>query len=682
MTIAYRQAHALNDIERLPTGFAYRSEIDGLRAIAILPVILYHAGIPGFTGGFVGVDVFFVISGFLMTTLITGELERGRFSLLRFYERRVRRILPALFAMISVCVIAAWYFLMPVEMEHFARSVRAAALFSSNIQFRNESNYFDIAAHTKPLLHTWSLAVEEQFYILFPVLLMVIQRFAPKRLMAIIGILFLVSLAASAWMVTRSQASAFYLLQFRAWELLLGALIALIPLRGVAAILRELLVTIGLVMIAVGVFGFTDRTTFPGLSALVPCLGAALVIAFAKESQGPARLLRSRPMVFVGLISYSLYLWHWPLIVFFPFVSGHALTTAEGWLVVAGSVCLATGSWVFVERPFRGTKSRIGRRALIAGALTCGTTAIVFGALVTEFKGAPGRLPGAIYKVYAATYDTSQFGNPPCFIDWDNSGITSADVRAGRLCPVGTAGKGTPTFLVWGDSHAGAMTPAIDEAARRAGVSGLFAGHGSCPPLPDLVMSPQSHCNEFNTAVRDLVTSKHIPLVILVAYWPKYVHAAELPNQGVYFDPSIPPPVSDESAPIARALDKLLTDLRASGTKVVLVHDVPEMGRFVPEAAAKAKMIGASQDIAPPWEYVMQRQVLSRALVTRMAVQHNAGIVDPLPAFCSNGHCDAVRDGLPLYKDADHITAAASRKLSHLFDPIFNHRASTSLETS
>nr|WP_183938252.1 acyltransferase family protein [Rhizobium paranaense] len=664
-------------VHRLTPGhLRYRADIDGLRALAILPVVLYHAGIAGFSGGFVGVDVFFVISGFLMASLISGEIAEGDFSILRFYERRVRRIFPALFAVLAASSVAAWLLLMPVELEYFARSLKAAALFTSNIQFEKESGYFDIGAQLKPLLHTWSLAVEEQFYILFPLLLLVISRFARRYAVHILLGLLIASFAASAWEVFRTPAAAFYLLQFRAWELLLGALLAfsVIP-RPARPVMREGLATLGIILIVIAVFGFTDHTLFPGPAALLPCLGAALVIYAGAEYGLAGRALRAKPLVFVGLISYSLYLWHWPIIVFSREIFGRELSPVQGGLIVVASLALAAFSWRFIERPFRGRNNRLGRRPLFAAAAAVMVAVVGFGNYVIRDSGVPSRLPADVQKVYAATYDISRFGLPPCFADSDTTGPSLSDIRAGKLCPLGAEASNTPSFLVWGDSHSGAMSPAIDEAAKQAGVSGLFAGHASCPPLPGAQLSARGdvkRCGDFNAAVRDLVTSRHIPLVFLIAYWPKYVHDAELPNEGVYFDPSLPPPLQDKSASVTASLDRLMTELTQQGTKVVLVMDVPEMGRYMPEAVAKAVMTKTSTEVAPPWDYVAKRQALSRTILTGFATKYGAAIVDPLPAICHDGHCDATQDGMPLYKDADHITAATSKRLGYLFSPIFS----------
>ncbi len=653
----------------------YRADIDGLRALAILPVVLYHAGIPGFKGGFVGVDVFFVISGYLMASLIMREIIHGDFNLLRFYERRIRRIFPALFAMFAACGIMAWLFFMPAEFEYFARSLRAAAVFTSNFQFERESGYFDIGTQMKPLVHTWSLAVEEQFYIFFPLVLILLGRFARRYIVPILFTLLLASLAASVWAVHAEPVPAFYLTQFRIWELLLGALLAFNVLPAVLSRpAREAIAASGILLIVYAVIAFDDGTAFPGLAALLPCVGAALII-HAHATNGPAgRLLTARPVVFIGLISYSLYLWHWPAIVFTKYLVWPELSPVQGGLVVLGAFAAAVLSWRFIERPFRNQSGFIGRRAIFAGGITAIAASVVLGEYVEENHGIPSRLPQVAQQIYSAKYDIGRFSGAGCLSEGGGQEASAEDVRSGKLCSIGKTDAGAPKFLVWGDSHAEAMGPAIDAAATQAGVHGLTAPRPSCPPLFDVQLSDRlltERCQEFNTAVRGMIAERHIPLVFLVAYWPKYVHDAELPNQGIYFDPSVPPSLEDRSAPIAEALDRTMAELTRQGTKVVLVMDVPEMGRFIPEALAKAAIEGSSTDVAPPWNYVEKRQALARTMIESYARKYDAMVVDPLPAFCSNGSCSAARDGMPLYRDADHITATAARSLSYLYEHIF-----------
>lgn len=324
----------------------YRPDIDGLRAVAVLAVVLFHAGISSISGGFVGVDVFFVISGFLITTIIVKEIRRGDFSLTVFYERRIRRILPAFFVVMLFSAVVAYSLLLPQDFENFGKSLVAASLSVSNLLFWRESGYFDSTAELKPLLHTWSLGVEEQFYLFFPLLLMFIARFFKQRWTLWIVLIAFSSLLLSAWGAKHQPSATFYLLPTRAWELALGGLLAM---GGVPPIhqrfWREIEALLGLGLIVWGISALTPESSFPGLNALYPCLGAALVIHAG--SSGPSmvgNVLSWRPLVLIGLISYSLYLWHWPLLVFAKYYLIRPLTTLETSTVVASSFVAAIAS--------------------------------------------------------------------------------------------------------------------------------------------------------------------------------------------------------------------------------------------------------------------------------------------------------------------------------------------------
>lgn len=342
----------------------YRREIDGLRALAVLPVILFHAGIETFSGGFVGVDVFFVISGYLITTIILTELAQDKFSIVNFYERRARRILPALFLIMLVCIPFAWFLLSPAELTSFSKSLIAVSLFVSNFFFWRDGGYFETAAELKPLLHTWSLAVEEQYYVLFPIFLMLFWRLGKRLILVALAIVFVASLALGQWAAYASPDLAFYLLLTRGWELLIGAFAAFHFSKarhkefGRAG--SEIGGWLGVALIFCAVFSYSRATPFPGFYALVPTLGAVLIILFATQQNSVGRFIGNKVFVSIGLISYSAYLWHQPVLAF-----------ARHWLVDINSLVmffliglvllLSTLSWKYVEIPFR-TKSQYGRK--------------------------------------------------------------------------------------------------------------------------------------------------------------------------------------------------------------------------------------------------------------------------------------------------------------------------------
>ena len=331
----------------------HRTDIDGLRALAVLPILLFHAGIPGFSGGYVGVDIFFVISGFLITAIIDREMAAKTFSYVNFYERRIRRIFPALAVVLAFCLLAAWFILLPSEIADFAKSVIGTILFASNIVFFRQSGYFDRISEEKPLLHTRSLGIEEQFYIFFPIILFLIIRYAPKYRQHLVALIAAASFGLCVHLTPTSPSAAFYLIPTRAWELLAGSLLALgvVPVVRAGAV-RSLLSGLGIAMIVAAVILFDGTTPFPGVAALLPVAGTVLVIAYAPGTWTD-RLLSLRPLVLVGLISYSLYLWHWPLIVF-----GRDLGWLDGSIgpavaVVLVSLAMGALSSRFVEAPFR-----------------------------------------------------------------------------------------------------------------------------------------------------------------------------------------------------------------------------------------------------------------------------------------------------------------------------------------
>ena len=337
----------------------YRPEIDGLRALAVVPVILFHAGFELFSGGFVGVDVFFVISGYLIATIIISELAQGSFSIVNFYERRARRILPALFFIMAVCVVCAWFWLVPSDLKDFGQSLMAVTIFASNIFFWQESGYFNTASELKPLLHTWSLAVEEQYYIFFPIILVIFWRAGVKIVLVLLSIGFLLSFVVADWGSFNKPDAAFFLLPTRGWELLIGVFAAFfLRYKGylTSEILNQVLSLLGFALIVFSIVAFDHNTPFPGRYALVPTIGTVLLILSAVPTTLVYKLLAIRPVVGVGLISYSAYLWHQPILAF----ARHRYPWELGTTVLLGlcflSILLAYVSWRWIEYPFRNKK--------------------------------------------------------------------------------------------------------------------------------------------------------------------------------------------------------------------------------------------------------------------------------------------------------------------------------------
>lgn len=367
----------------------YRREIDGLRALAVIPVILFHAGFKWMSGGYVGVDIFFVISGYLITSIILKEKEAGIFSIAHFYERRARRILPALFLILLACLPFAWFWLLPHELEDFGKSIVAVSLFSSNILFWWENNYFAADAELLPLLHTWSLAVEEQFYVIFPLIMILFWALGKRWLITIISLIALVSLGLTEWGWRHFPEANFYLIPTRAWELMVGALTAFYLYRKQQAqgVISHLGSFTGLVLIVSAIF-FLDRSIpFPSLYALAPTMGTALIIIFTTRNTLVYKILSLKGFVGIGLISYSAYLWHQPL---FAFARVRSIDEPSIWLISLLSIlalALAYLTWRFVEQPFRD-RHRFTRKQILTSGLISSLLFIAIGTALVVSDGA------------------------------------------------------------------------------------------------------------------------------------------------------------------------------------------------------------------------------------------------------------------------------------------------------
>ena len=648
----------------------YRADIDGLRAIAILPVIFFHAGFGFAQGGFVGVDVFFVISGYLITSLIHREMIAGEFSLVRFYERRVRRLFPALFAVLSVCAAVSAWLLLPQDLRYFGGSLFATTLFSSNVFFWLEAGYFDVAAERKPLLHTWSLAVEEQFYLLFPLFLLLALRYLPRRLVAVTGVVTVVSLIASEWMLRNTDSAAFYLAPFRAWELGLGACLALIAPRARQGIRRaEAFAWLGLALIAASVVAFSWQTPFPGLHALVPAVGAALVIwSGSGAGTHASRILGARSLVFIGLISYSLYLWHWPLLVFARHFAIRDLTTAERLGVLLASVALAIASWRFIERPFRGRHGILPRRRLFQLAAVTMACLCAVGLAGVARSGWPQRLDAQTRQLLAGAEDRNPRREACSFLD-------AQALRAGRACRIGKLDGQQPSFIVWGDSHADALMTAFDRLAAERGQAGLYLGKIGCPPLiaVERVDSPFG-CQAFNDAARELIAASPARRVILVARWSHFtsepVVGQEERQRVVIADAETEQrDVRGNDAVLARGLERTLEML--GPREVFVVSTVPEIGYPVPQTLAQVRRLGRDVDIRPTLDQYRQRQHGVETLLENARRRHGFASLDPASRLCSSGYCQVESGGRPLYFDEHHLSVHGADAAAETLRPAF-----------
>ncbi len=649
----------------------YRPDIDGLRALAVLAVMFFHARIPGFAGGYVGVDVFFVVSGFLITSIIFGQVGEERFSFIHFYDRRARRILPALTVVALSTIVAAWMVLLPEEFVDLGQSVTAIGAFASNVLFWIKSGYFAGPAHETPLLHTWSLAVEEQFYLVWPVLIVVLNRLGKSQFIRGVFIALVVgSLIASEWMVQRSATTAFYFSPFRAWELAIGGLLALPNMPKVSGrTMRELLSLLGFGLIAWAIVGFSEETRFPGVTALLPVVGTALIL-YTGVGAGTriSKILSVKPLVGLGLISYSLYLWHWPLLVLPELHLSRFLSLSEALIALVASTVLAGLTWKFIEQPFRKRSEDRRARLRSVGLAVVSTVAVAaLGLGIVVGRGFPGRLPPEAQGVVEMA---SQRNTLSTTCMYEGTG----PLPAAQDCLLGDMSRPYRSLL-WGDSHADHFAPAIDVAGAHSSFAARQLTMSACPPLIGATRvdrtGERQACVRFNKLVlQEIQNSDSVKEVILAARWSLYTESRPHGESGgdTYLVNTENQERSLESSRrvLALALRDTVQTLLAADVRVVLLGQVPESEISTPKCLARAIWYGRdvrSCDIDR--SYVENRLAFSNELLSELAELQRVSVYLPSESLCDSAVCPAMIDNLPLFRDRHHLNQAASRRLGY-----------------
>ncbi len=602
-------------------------------------------------GGYVGVDVFFVISGYLITSIISREMENDTFTFARFYERRARRIFPALFAVLAVTLLAGYFLLLPSDYMGALSGALGTLFFVSNLVFWRDmtAGYFAATnSGVNPLLHTWSLAVEEQFYLFFPVLLLLCYRYARHHTVFILTASALVSLTSSVLLMGSKSVAVFFLSPFRAWELLAGSLLALgavPPIRSRA--LCEAAAGAGLLAIAIACCVYDSETTFPGLAALAPALGTALIIhAGATGPNLTGRLLQWRPVVYVGLISYSLYLWHWPLIVLTRFATGMVPITPYIPALLAASLALGSLSYHFIEQPFRRDK-RVTRQLVFSFS-----TVYAFVLVLVSVFGLVNRGFEERYTPAVVQFDKARSPQIP-FVNCDSKPTCAA-------CIIGST-EGKPTVLLWGDSHLLAWAPALNESLTQLGMRALFVPNSSCPPMLGVdnaipIYGPL--CSEKNLAVKDyLLANPEIKTVIMSAFWSTYFRKNG-PLTAQAGEPLVKGTTAAKTA-LALTIQWLIDNKK----QVVLIGPVPVYDTSVPLGLAleqangrkfkRSSMVAQRQKNASFFEVVESAQRGDEASVR---------LLDPILWLCAPD-CMVMKDGVSLYRDAGHLSVAGAMAL-------------------
>ena len=660
----------------LITNFCYRPELDGLRAVAVIAVLLFHAEL-GVPGGYTGVDVFFVLSGYLITSIIVKEVQAGTFSFAAFWERRARRILPASIAMMLATLAAGWLLLLPIDYSKLSLTALWQAAFSGNIHFWRRINYFEGPAEEMPLLHMWSLAVEEQYYFAFPFAMYAIffLKTSHRRaiLVATLSLTLLASFTLSTYLVPRLPEAGFFLLPSRAWEMLCGSLIAVLPpLRSRRSmILNEVTAWLGLSAIAASCFTYSPTTPFPGLAAVLPCFGAAMFIwSTTPSDQGPsttsaAKLLSNPNLVGIGLISYSLYLWHWPLFAFANYWRSSPLTLASSISLVFASVALAIISTKYIESPYRTRKLAPTRKSMFAHAAAGIASLLAVAITIRIANGFPERYPSHVVEVAATA------------VEKRSPEATPAEIANGKFVRIGNPEQDAPVAIfLWGDSHARALIPAIAKLSEELGIAAEAATYSSTAPVLDFPQTSRhglkgSDAIAWNDAVYTHIRKSQIPNVILAARWSTRIVDNHEDLEGFQKD--------DHISQALRATIDRLTDL---GTNVWLCNEAPDHKHSVPKTLALH--LAHPEAVAEPFvtehHYHQQSQSFNKLVGT--LTDERVRIIDlagELKAVNKNGYI-ASSGQTSLYYDSHHLSAAGAVQTLPAFNEL-RHQLQQSVAT-
>lgn len=658
----------------------YRPEIDGLRAIAVSAVVLYHFGFPGIGGGFVGVDVFFVISGFLIGGLLWNELFRtGDVALGRFFMRRIRRLAPAFFAMAAVTTAVACLILLPFEFRAFGKSLVSATAWLSNVQFFREAGYFDTASESKVLLHTWSLAVEEQFYLALPLLLLVLRRRSKRFVVSVLATVWALSLAGNIAMMAHAPTASFFLFPFRAWEMLSGVLLAIWQQESRREWQgRAVLSWLGLGLVLAATALAQPGPHFPGWQAVVPVAGTVLLLLNGRDDNRVNRLLSARVPVFVGLISYSLYLWHWPVFTLSSYWRGEAMGPVETgfWLLVA--VLLSVAAWAWIERPAR---KALADSTLLKGFAVMAVASVSVGAWAWLSNGAPDRFgPPARTHIDAST---------SFFTDWSRCSVRAEGPLKGiETCAVGPDGE--PQVLFWGDSHLRALMGGVNRAALEVQTPGLVIWHAGCPPLFGLgktesaaTVAQDERCLAANQQILDgLGAFSSARQIVLVGRWTYYASGSgfgvdEHNKIVLSAAPGFGLAAQGQQALYEAAWDLTVQRLKPHFEQIHVLRQAPEMPRYDSRSVATKLAHGrATEETVAATLSVDASELTGRfeqadRPLNRLSSEGAIRLIDPWPMLCTP-QCSVVHDGVSYYFDNNHLNTSGADALRGLWRPVLS----------
>lgn len=648
----------------------YRKDIDGLRAIAVMLVVLYHFGFTQITGGFVGVDVFFVISGFLITQILAKQIEQKTFSFKEFYIRRIKRLMPAMLVMVGVSLAVFSFILLPNDYVMFSRSIIWVSAYLANIFYWKEyGGYFAGDTQEAPILHTWSLAVEEQFYLVWPIALIISYKLLGKHKTVILSILGTIAFVALSEIATKMTiGAAYYLLPTRAYELMIGASLALAwhRLPNSNKWLTDLLSVVGLVAILYSAFTLTKYDSFPGLNALFSTIGAALLLYTNREglisvygndgNQGIVnKLISNKLFVFIGLISYSLYLWHWPMIVVVNYLAIDMTLLSRSLLVLA-AIFVAYLSYRFVETPFRLTKKPSGQ--IVRNAYVYPSILLICASLfIISNDGFKSRFSDDVNRMDNALSTHSNELRKAC-----HASLINARRTPNEACVVGNT-KAKIKGLLLGDSHANHNTGFLDVIAKQEDVSIQDYTLDRCPPIIDLYWGKSEYkakeCKARNDLGKAYAISQGFDFVVLAASWPNE-------RANMIFDEGKGNFISGEDVKrkLREQVEKTIAYYQSHDMRVVVITDTPFIVGNKPNCPLKKVLFNDALECTAK---DMRNDFLDNIFHELAASYDNLLVIEPRDTVCKEGICQLSLNGVPLYRDADHLNDVGSRELGKAF---------------
>ncbi len=637
-------------------------EVQGLRAISIIAVILFHFGINVLPGGYVGVDIFFVISGFVITKMITGEIARGSFSVSRFYKNRVVRLLPNLFLMIVASVVISYFVLKPYDFFQYAKSLQFSSIYLTNMVFARQQGYFDMSRDAKPLLHTWSLSIEEQFYLFFPLFLILLYKLKAHRIAVLVAIALLSFWVRFDYTQQHLPTEGFFSFAGRIWEFVIGALIVLMP-----ATLKdkysnnEMLALLGVLLIAVSLVFLDESVPYSSLLLVVPCLATAMVIVSSHGTRS-GKWLSGKTLVFIGGISYSLYLWHWPLIAWLHNADYGLGRYTQVAILLLLTAAISYVAWRYVEEPFRQNREKFSGRFVAVLTLSFGVFCVSVGGYIYAHSGMENRFPYwvAVKKNIEAFDFKAATGTQIAYPSACEIGDNPQAIL--RQCAFGDL-KSDERFLVLGDSHTAAWYPAFQAAAEAKHAQGVLVTLPGCPPLFGIRSydGAKDICaQEFDQRIGALIETRKIKKAFLVAFWSMYAEG-DPNNQPNHFISDAETSAHDAATSkmvITRRLQDTIRRLNENGVEVVIVHSVPILPKVIQNLP---------QDFTQPLGFIQKQNQFMHDFVDE---QKGAGMVaiDPTGLFCDGAMCRTRIDGNFLYTDNNHISAAGAARVVKLLE--------------